>query len=195
MLIAFEGPDNVGKSYSAEALSAYPPIYNATKGNYPAAQILAGSEKGTVLCFDRIDWLTHMVYRLAMPDREWNDARIRTVFAMPDTHLVFKEHHPSSVPAEDREEGYPVGAPTAVSAVYSQVSRMIMSLNEMQGYNLFKTVTIMEVSNNTDPDHGGFYQRIKEFSSPLHTYGTVATKLVHDEVSLLEFLLEEDKNR
>lgn len=193
MLIAFEGPDNTGKSHSAQALSAMPPIYNATKENYPDAQSLVSVEKGLVQCFDRIDWLTHMAYRLALPDHEWNDPRVRTVFAMPDTHLVFKLHHMHSVPASDEEEGYAEGVPLNVNDMYTHLSYMIMQLNEVRNYSLFKTVTIMEVSK--DDLTGEFHQRVKDFSSPLYPWGSVQTKLVKDDESLLELLLHEEARR
>lgn len=193
MLIAFEGPDNVGKSHSAIEISAFPPIYNATKENYSAAQLLVSAQKGTVQCFDRIDWLTHMAYRLALPDHEWNDPRVRTVFAMPDTHLVFKLHHLSTVPASDAEEGYAEGVPMNVNDMYTHLSHMIMQLNEVRNYSLFKTVTIMEVSK--DDLTGEFHQRVKEFSSPLYPWGAIETRLVKDNTTLLELLLREEARR
>lgn len=196
MLIAFEGPDNTGKSHSAAELTSFDaPTYNATKESHASLSQAVFSEKGIVGTFDRIDWLTHMAYRLALPDHEWNDARVRTVFAMPDTHLVFKLHHALSVPASDAEEGYGDGVPLSVNDMYTHLSYMIMQLNEVRNYSLFKTVTIMEVSNNTDPDHEGFYQRIKEFSSPLYPWGSIETRLVKDNATLLELLLHEEARR
>lgn len=193
MLIAFEGPDNTGKSHSAQAISAMPPIYNATKENYSPAQLIVGSEKGLVQCFDRIDWLTHMAYRLALPDHEWNDPRVRTVFAMPDTHLVFKLHHEGTVPSRDDEEGYADGSPSLVNSTYEHVSHFLMWLNESRDYSLFKTVTIMEV--HQDDKTGLFIQRVKAFSSPLYPWGSPQTRLVNDDNSLLELLQHEEARR
>lgn len=193
MLIAFEGPDNTGKSHSAQQLSAFPPIYNATKENHAAAQLIVGAQKGLVHCFDRIDWMTHMAYRLALPDHEWNDPRVRTVFAMPDTHLVFKLHHVGMVPSRDDEEGYKEGVPRSVNDMYIHLSRVFMILNEARDYSLFKTITIMEVIN--DPSDGSFSQRIVDFSSPIYPWGSVGTRLVHDDASLLEFLYNEESAR
>lgn len=191
MLIAFEGPDNVGKSTSATTLSAMPPIYNATKENHAAAQLLVGAEKGTIECFDRIDWLTHMVYRLALPDHEWNDARVRTVFAMPDTHLVIKVHHESTVPQDDTEEGYAAGKPHRVNSMYRHYAHFLMSANELMDFALFKTISLVKVYNNLGT--GEYMQRLMEFSSPV-TLSTVASRLVYNDETLVRLLEYEDQH-
>lgn len=193
MLIAFEGPDNTGKSHSAAALSAGEPIYNATTENYQQAKEDMQGQRGLAQCFDRIDWLSHMTYRLALPGHEWNDPRVRTVFAMPDTHLVFKLHHPLSVPSSDYEEGYAEGVPRSVNDMYMHMAHVLLQLNEVRNYSLFKTVTIMEVSH--DELTGAFFQRIVEFSSPLYPWGSLGAKLVKDNQSLLEFLQAEEARR
>ena len=194
MIIAFEGPDNTGKSHSAAELNYNGEgLYNATKESYETIRGLLATEKGMVAAFDRIDWLTHMAYRLALPEHEWNDARVRTVFTMPDTHLVFKLHHAHSVPASDAEEGYGEGVPLSVNDMYSHLAYMFMQLNEVRDYELFKTVTIMEVSR--DDITGEFHQRVKDFSSPLYPWGTVETRLVKDNTTLLELLLHEEARR
>lgn len=192
MLIAFEGPDNVGKSTSANALhhSGTAP-YNMTKESYEAARNIDRSEVGLVTAFDRIDWLTHMAYRLALPDHEWNDARIRTVFAMPDTHLVFKLHSPLTVPSSDAEEGYSDGKPSEVNDMYIHLAAMLAAINEARGFSLFKTVTIMEVVNT---EHG-FNQSIIDFSSPVYPWGTAEAGLVRDDQGLLELLHNESQRR
>lgn len=196
MIIAFEGPDNVGKTYSAKALDHQGIArYNMTKTMYEQAQMFHRMQKGLVTAFDRIDWLTHMTYRLALPGHEWNDPRVRTVFAAPDTHLVFKLHSQETVPASDAEEGYAEGVPMQVNDMYGHIAHMVMQLNEVRNFSLFKTVTIMEVSHRTDEDHAGFYQRVTEFSSPLYPWGSRHAKLVRDEDSLLELLLHEEANR
>lgn len=192
MIIAFEGPDNVGKTHSAGTLDHTGTArYNMTKGSYEGSLLLHQKEKGLVSAFDRIDWLTHTVYRLALPTHEWNDPRVRTVFAAPEAHLVFKLHHPDSVPASDEEEGYADGVPMSVNDMYGHVSHMIMQLNEVRNYSLFKTVTIMEV----DTRGGQFKQRIVDFSSPLYPWGTSHSKIVKDDESLLELLLAEEARR
>lgn len=196
MLIAFEGPDNTGKSTSAQLLdSGQTPEYSLVKHAYDVFVKREATEKGLVRTFDRIDWLTHMVYRLALPGQDWNDDRPRTVFAMPETHLVFKVHHVNAVPDRDDEEGYSPGMPSSVNDMYRHWAYMLMQLNEVRNYSLFKTVTIMEVSNNFDPEHAGFYQRIVDFSSPVFPWGTQESKLVHDENSLLDLLLREEQHR
>ena len=194
MLIAFEGPDNVGKSHSANALhhTGTAP-YNMTKESYAEAQALHRDTKGLVTAFDRVDWLTHMAYRLALPEHEWNDPRVRTVFAMPDTHLVFKVHHPLTVPARDDEEGYADGVPLNVNDMYLHLAHLFTELNEVRNFSLFKTVTTLEVSN--DELTGEFHQRIVRFSSPLYPWGTRQIRMVHSDESLLELLMHEDANR
>lgn len=192
MIIAFEGPDNTGKTTDAAALhhtSTAP--YNMAKDSHADALALHASTPGLVTAFDRIDWFTHMAYRLALPEKEWNDARVRTVFAAPDTHLVFKLHSPQTVPSKDSEEGYNDGDPARVNDMYFNLSQMFMSLNEAQGYSLFKTITLMEVIS--DPKDGSFSQRVIDFSSPASSWGSMSNKLVTDSASLLEMLQYEDQ--
>ena len=192
MLIAFEGPDKAGKSTSACNLSSSLPIYNATKENYTETLQEMQGESGVVQCFDRIDWLTHMAYRLALPDHEWNDARVRTVFAMPDTHLVFKLHE-KSLSGHISDELYTDGTLATVNDLYLLLSRMIMDLNEAREWALFKTVTILEVSN--DLSAGTFTSRLLHFSSPVFKFIDVARQRVHDDETLLELLQYEDSQR
>lgn len=193
MLIAFEGPDNTGKSTSADHLDySSSGRYNMTKETHQVARDILAEDKGLVVAFDRIDWLTHMVYRLALPDHEWNDARVRTVFAAPDTHLVFKLHSLGS--AENvQDELYANGKLTSVNDMYHHVAQMISGLNEVRGFSLFKTVTIMEVVHT--PADGVFKQRVVDFSSPVNPWGSVAQKLVKDDDTLLELLHYEDQRR
>lgn len=189
MLIAFEGPDNTGKSHSAFALSAGEAIYNATRDNYVAAK--ERLQPGEPQAFDRIDWLTHMAYRLALPDHDWNDDRPRTVFAMPDTHLVFKLHALDAVPVSDEEEGYTTGQPFSVNDMYYHLASMISSLNEVRNFSLFKTVTTLEVRNTPD----GFTQRVVDFSSPVFPFGTKQQDLVTGESTLRELFEYEQSCR
>lgn len=196
MLIAFEGPDNVGKSTSATALSSYDqPIYNATKANY--AEALADHQTMTldgVITFDRVDWFTHMVYRLAYPQRDWNDDRPRTVFAMPDTHFVLKMHHPVMVDLiEDIGDGIEKGKLVAANEMYYYQFDFLMGLNRLKGYALFKTMSIIEVQS--DPRDGSFSQKLVAFDSPTNGWSRdmLLHRLVDSDQSLLEFLREEDR--
>lgn len=186
MFIAFEGPDEVGKSTSAKALASGDPIYNATKANH--AEAGAAAENGTVVTFDRIDWLTHMVYRLAMPERDWDDDRPRTVFAMPDTHLVLKMHHPTrAVEIEAVGEGYAPGRIQEVNEMYFHQIDFLARINRAKGYQLFKSVSVVEVWN--DRVHGVFEQRmISHDSAPFGTYESVGMRIVYSDETLLEFL-------
>ncbi|QOP65241.1 AAA-ATPase [Microbacterium phage Zayuliv] len=195
MLIAFEGPDNVGKSHSAAALTSFDGhIYNATKTNHALAVQAIGGDHDLVQTFDRIDWFTHMVYRLAYPERDWNDDRPRTVFAMPDTHFVLKMHHPLMVDRiEDIEDGIEAGKLAAANEMYFYQFDFLTQLNRYKNFALFKTMSIIEVAN--DPATGSFHQKLVAFSSPYDSWtrDMVLHRLVDDERSLLEFLREEDR--
>lgn len=195
MLIAFEGPDNVGKSTSAAALTSFDGhIYNATKTNHRLAQQAIGGDHDLVQTFDRIDWFTHMVYRLAYPERDWNDDRPRTVFAMPDTHFVLKMHHPLMVDRiEDIEDGIEAGKLAAANEMYYYQFDFLTQLNRYKNFQLFKTMSIMEIAN--DPITGSFHQKLVAFSSPYDSWtrDMVLHRLVDDDKSLLEFLREEDR--
>lgn len=196
MFIAFEGPDNVGKSTSASALTSFDShIYNATKANHRRAQTAMGDEAATLVqTFDRVDWFTHMVYRLAFPQRDWNDDRPRTVFAMPDTHFVLKMHHPVLVDLiEDIDDGIEKGKLGAANEMYYYQFDFLMALNRMKEYSLFKTMSIVEVAN--DPRDGSFSQKLVAFDSPTNGWSRdmLLHRLVDSDQSLLEFLREEDR--
>lgn len=167
MFIAFEGPDNVGKSTTAAALDyTQQPDYNATKPMHAHnATAIDGPayEQEYVHTYDRIDWFSHMVYRLALPDHEWNDERPRTVFAMPDTHLVVMIHHPD-LAAHISDELYVAGKVAQVNPLYYYFTDFFMGLNAEREFALFKTVTMIEVSN--DVRAGTFSRRLVAFSSP-----------------------------
>lgn len=192
MFIAFEGPDNVGKSTSAHRLDcAGQPDYNATKEMHAENVAAFQGEPGMPHTYDRIDWFSHMVYRLALPDREWNDARPRTVFAMPDTHLVVKLHHPQMA---DFIADEVVNTPIAeVNPVYYYFADYFMHLNAQRDFALFKSVSIIEVLNNQN--NGTYSQRLVEFSSPVFDFGSVAERLVDSDESLLELLRHEEQHR
>jgi hypothetical protein len=167
MLIAFEGPDNVGKSTSAAALDYLGhPIYNLTKAQYDQAAGIDAADADTatiVSTFDRIDWFSHMVYRLAMPDRDWNDDRPRTVFAAPDLHLVIKLHHPEIVRFV-KDPLYALGSPlTRANAMYRDMGFYFSALNASRDFELFKSVSMVEVRNA--PDEQDYSQRLLGFSS------------------------------
>lgn len=199
MFIAFEGPDNTGKSHSALALDAAgQPDYNATKAMHAAnvaeRQGQSLSEQLMPHTYDRIDWFTHMVYRLAYPLRDWNDDRPRTVFAMPDTHFVLKMHHPVMVDLiEDIEDGIEAGKLAAANEMYFYQFDFLAHLNRHKNYSLFKTMSIIEVAN--DPRDGSFSQKLVAFDSPTDgfTRDMLLSRLVDSDESLLAFLQEEDR--
>lgn len=187
MFIAFEGPDNVGKSTSASALSHEGvAVYNATKEKHKVMQSGHLAAPELPITYDRIDWFTHMVYRLALPDREWSDNRVRTVFAMPDTHLVVKLHRPDTA---DFTADEVVDTPIKdVNQAYYMGVDFLGKMNYAQGYNLFKSITVMEVVNN-----GGEYQQHivhhdnpadDPFSPDRHSLW----RLIDSDEALLEFL-------
>lgn len=195
MLIAFEGPDNVGKSTSAAQLSYNgQPIYNATKENHRAAQLDLSNttvEPNLVQTFDRIDWFSHMVYRLALPDREWNDDRVRTVFGMPDTHLVVKLHRPDT---SDFTADEVVDTPIKhVNETYYLGVDFLGKLNYAHDYNLFKSITVMEVVNVD----GEYQQRIVHHDNPSSDTTDpdrhMLWNLVDSNEALLEFLHRVDQ--
>ena len=193
MFIAFEGPDKTGKSTSADNLAFDGKgIYNVTKEVHEEMRRDMADYPELPVAYDRIDWLTHMAYRLALPEHEWNDPRVRTVFAMPDTHLVFKLHE-KSLAGHISDELYTDGTLATVNDMYSLLSRMIMDLNEAREWALFKTVTIIEVSN--DLSAGTFTSRLLHFSSPVFKFIDVAKQRVRDDETLLELLNYEDYQR
>jgi len=194
MLIAFEGPDNVGKSTSAMNLTHDGrSIYNATIANYHEARqdLIDSQETDLVVCFDRIDWFSHMVYRLALPGREWNDVRPRTVFAMPDTHLVVKLHHPDLANFTADEI---VDTPIAqVNPMYRDQAEFLAAINKSRGYNLFKTVSIIEVLH--DQQTGSYSQHLVMFDSPVFQWGAAAARMVDSDERLLELLQYDEQQR
>lgn len=193
MFIAFEGPDNVGKSTSAANLAHDTiAVYNATKANHAIQQDLLRLEPGLVVTYDRIDWFSHMVYRLALPDHEWNDERPRTVFAMPDTHLVVKIHHPQLAELI-QDELYATGKVAQVNPVYYYFADFFMALNRERNYSLFKTISIVEVLNN--PTQGTFTQRLIAFDSPIVDWTEAESWEVDSDEKLLALLHHEDHQR
>lgn len=168
MFIAFEGPDNVGKSTNAARL-AYDgrAIYNVTKEIHDVHRKAIHPEPDQVVTYDRIDWFSHMVYRLALPDREWNDARVRTVFAMPDTHLVVKIHETDLADfTADEVVDTPI---KPVNEMYYHQAVFYMALNERWEYKLFKSISIMLVHHTEDE----YSQRLIAFDSAPFNVGDV----------------------
>jgi hypothetical protein len=193
MFIAFEGPDNTGKSTSASALAwDGEALYNATKPMHSANNLVFEEQQDLVITYDRIDWFSHMVYRLALPEHEWNDNRVRTVFAMPDTHLVVKLHHPQLAELIE-DELYTSGKVAQVNPLYFYFADFFTGLNKERGYALFKTISIVEVLNN--PKAGTFSQRLVSYDSPVTTWEEAEAFGVDSDEKLLELLRYEDQHR
>lgn len=193
MFIAFEGPDNVGKSTSAAKLAHDGiALYNATKEMHERQREEVALYADYVpVTYDRIDWFSHMVYRLALPDHEWNDERPRTVFAMPDTHLVVKIHHPQFAELIE-DELYESGKVAQVNPVYYYFADFFLNLNKRMDYGLFKTVSIVEVLN--DPRNGTFSQEVRVFDSPATYLGDYQGPVDTDE-GLLGLLRYDEQHR
>lgn len=190
MFIAFEGPDKTGKSTSAANLAASgTAIYNARKDVHALMQADHKEAPELPITYDRIDWLTHMVYRLSMPTREWNDERVRTVFGMPDTHLVIKMHRRANLITD---ELYNQGDLVRTNDAYYYVSGMLAQINHEQEYNLFKTISVVEVDH--DQETGAFSQKLVVFDAPGFPWGTSYEKLVHDDETLLDLLRYADQH-
>lgn len=190
MFIAFEGPDKTGKSTSAANLASDEvALYNVTKEMHQ--QQRERDEVGTVVTYDRIDWLSHMVYRLAMPDHEWNDARPRTVFTMPDTHLVLKMHHPVGVDLIE-DELYEAGRLAPVNEMYYHQVMFLADMNKLRDYSWFRSISVMEVHN--DLSAGTFEQRLVFHENAMYSgsYFEVLKRSVVTNNDLLEFLYEQD---
>lgn len=190
MFIAFEGPDKTGKSTSAAELATdQTAIYNVTKESHRVYQEMINPEPDLVITYDRIDWFTHMVYRLAMPEREWNDPRVRTVFAMPDTHLVLKMHNPETV-GHIEDELYEAGRLGPVNEMYYYQVSHLMNLNNHLQYSLFRSITIMEVTS----DENGFRQRVADHDSAPFSFGSALVAGVDTNERLLGFLRYVDQH-
>lgn len=182
MFIAFDGPDKTGKSTSAGLLSTTGgAFYNATKEMHEENRNRFGSDD--VVTYDRIDWLTHMVYRLAMPTHEWNDARVRTVFAMPDTHLVIKIHEGDSANII-KDELYEKGALKEVNQSYMTTATYLMMMNHVMEFKLFRDISVVVVSNNLET--GEYSQRLAEYAGPVYPWQDDQDHEVRSDEELLE---------
>ena len=187
MFIAFEGPDNVGKSTTAATLAHDEvAVYNVTKQRHDLTKALFDYSEDLVWTYDRIDWFTHMVYRLALPDREWSDERVRTVFAMPDTHLVVFTHHPQLA---DFKADEVVDTPISkVNPMYYYFGDYFLKLNKQLDFSLFKSVSMIEVVN--DPENDIYLWKLYAFSSAVGDLSEEFAEAsnVKDPQSLLNFL-------
>jgi hypothetical protein len=192
VFIAFEGPDKTGKTSSAVNLSNDGSHnYNVDKAMHTFMQKDIEGQPELVVTYDRIDWFTHMVYRLALPEHEWNDPRVRTVFAMPDTHLVIKVHDRKLAASID-DELYSSGTLETVNDMYLTQADAWVAINVARGFSLFKSISLVEVINH--PRSGVFRQSLLAFSSPSFSNRELAGS-VHDDKSLLELLRYEDQRR
>lgn len=188
MIIAFEGPDKVGKSTVARELStAGTPIYNMTVHDYHDVVGSLQEKPDQIYCFDRIDWLTHLVYRLSMPSYEWNDDRVRRVFPAPETHLVIMTHK-SSRAGKIQDELYAPGDLVVVNYGYQVISEMLLRMNGLDSdVQIFKSITMVEVDVDDDYDY-------KVLSS--YTRGVVPRdwkRSVRNPATLLEYLQKVDE--
>jgi hypothetical protein len=194
MFIAFEGPDKTGKSTSATNLAHdHIALYNATKNMHARQQEEVSLYPDYIpITYDRIDWLSHMVYRLAMPDREWYDDRPRTVFAMPDTHLVVKIHAAETVRGI-KDELYDAGSPlAAVNDMYYYQTLFLIEMNKRTDYSLFRTISLVEV--HSDIDNKVFAQRWLKLDSPIIDETEVDAAFYTDDY-LMTVLREEERQR
>lgn len=192
MFIAFEGPDETGKSTSAKTLATSgEAIYNIQREQYKAIMGM-GIPEARVATFDRVDWLTHMVYRLALPHKDWHDDRIRTVFAMPETHLVLKIHHPQMVElVEARGEGYATSDLGKVNELYWHQIDFLAQWNLRTDYSLFKSISVMQVIHDQPNNH--FQQALAWHWSKDYT-ASAYEKIVDSDERLLEFLQYVESN-
>lgn len=185
MIIAFEGPDKTGKSTSAKELTySRFPTYNMTAENYAKVRADLSGEKTITHCFDRIDWMTHMAYRLALPGYEWNDERVRTVFAAPDTHLVFKLH---ANPDSATDELYADGQLRAVNTMYMYLAQWLVPLNRAFNYQLFRTISIVMVDISD-----GFSQQMVLCDTPNKEYSKEELSHITTNEDISKFLAIED---
>ena len=185
MIIAFEGPDKTGKSTSAARSGDC--RYNAVKDHYDAEVATHSHTKGIVTAYDRIDWLTHMIYRLALPEYEWEDGRVRTVFAAPEMHLVFKLHLPGY---EIGDELYNLEQSRRVNSMYHYFAGSLIKINENFGFSLFKTISIVYVKPAS-----GYKIRLSSFSSPVTSLSTLEMDAVSTDEDLMHILLQEEQAR
>lgn len=185
MIVAFEGPDKTGKTTSAMQSGDY--MRDAVKNHYDTEVLTQSHTKGVVTAYDRIDWLTHMVYRLALPEYEWDDKRIRTVFAAPEMHLVFKLHLPGY---EIGDELYNLEQSRRVNDMYIRTAVNLIQTNRDTDFSLFKTISIVYVKPAS-----GYKLLLAGFSSPVTELNHEESIAVNTNEKLLELLLKEEAAR
>lgn len=184
-IIIFEGTDKTGKSTSAAKISSSgEALYNMNVHTYEEVKSSLKENEDLVFCFDRLDWFTHMVYRLAMPDYEWNDDRVRRVFTAPDAHLVIKAPKAESLPTL-KDELYESGALAAVSLTYAMFAKILIQMNTALGQSLFKSISLIEVDTEND-----YKYKMIEFASI--TMDLSDAESVVDDESLLQLLQKVD---
>lgn len=189
MIIAFEGPDKVGKSTTADTLSSIgESVYNLTEAEYRDIQGI----EGTVETVDRVSWITHMVYRLALPHFEWDShTEGYPVFSMPDTHLVFKTHdvtfsYLDKVPADVL---YTSQESKDINKFYHIYAGQLMRMNEMLNFSLFKSISLVEVKNNGER----YSQAVSMVSSRDFSAQGKNTAHIDSDLRLLKLLQEIDQ--
>ena len=183
MLIAFEGPYRKGTATAADRLSGGNTAELVTDAQHQVYQQHDLDNPGTVQCFDRIGWFSHLAHSLCITDEtSAGPSALHSVFTMPDTHLVFKLYR--------RGEESPNDA--GLNQVYTSLAHTFMAMNEARDFSLFKTVTITETY--TDPLDGTERMEVMEFSSPLQNPWWLTTKarLVQDDLGLFDMLSVED---
>ena len=109
---------------------------------------------------------------------------------MPDAHLVIKYHNPVTAPLVD-DELYTRGTVARVSKMYHDVGLGLIRLNACQGYKLFKTISMVEVTSMPN----SFRQRMTEFSSPVTFYKKRSLDHVTTDEQLIQVLEHEEQNR
>lgn len=207
MFIAFEGPDNTGKSTLARELDcAEQPGYNMTQASH-AEDIADWNGDGVTdlmpHSYDRIDWFSHMVYRLALTGHEWHDERARTVFAMPSAHLVILLHRPDIAATvtdgmahadigQSAGPDYGEGDIGLVNSTYFYFANFFTGLNEERDYELFRTVSLVEIVNSeAEP----WSMRLASFSSPVTTWDPEASPPITSSETLLKLLQHDEQHR
>lgn len=163
MIVAIEGADKTGKSTLAASLAIDGSVrYNCTKEHYDIMKDKM-SNSDEILVYDRVDWLTHMVYRLALPGYEWNDPRVRTVFTMPDAHLIIKIHtNRSASIARDELYNDPMSIHN-INEMYKLVIESIERHIETMLVPPVRSLTVIGV--DSDPEINRFTQSIVMFYS------------------------------
>lgn len=163
MFIALEGADNVGKTSMVNLTSSSCTAHSVTKETH--LSFTESADSHVPVMYDRIDWMTHMIYRLAMPHHEWNDPRVRTVFSMPNTHLIVKIHDSEECMRNLTDELYDISVSDVNNAYDLFVNRFLIPFNNFMDFELFKSITVVKVHN--DPVNRVFYQYISRICSPL----------------------------